>query len=123
MLVVLLFSDDKQGVRAYFFFQAPDNYDEAFLKKAVKEGTAELMRTLIEKLIDIDDFTAANIESVVKSWLESSEIGFGKVMSAFRLALVGVGKEPHVFDIIEIIGKEESLVRLRKFVETISFGK
>jgi hypothetical protein len=41
-------------LESYFFFQAPDNYDEAFLKKAVKEGTAELMRTLIEKLIDTD---------------------------------------------------------------------
>ena len=104
---------------SYFFFQAPDNYDGTFLKKAVKEGTTELMRTLIEKLTNIDDFTAANTESVIKSWLESSEIGFGKVMSPFRLALVGAGKGPHVFDIIEIIGKEETLARLKKFVGTI----
>ncbi|MDY0143064.1 MAG: hypothetical protein RBR97_14335 [Bacteroidales bacterium] len=47
-------------------------------------------------------------------------MGFGKVMSPFRLALVGAGKGPHVFDIIEIIGKEESLVRLRKFLIKIS---
>ncbi|MDD4148867.1 MAG: glutamate--tRNA ligase [Bacteroidales bacterium] len=104
---------------SYFFFQAPNNYDEAFLKKTVKEGTPELMNTLIEKLTDIIDFTAANTESVIKLWIESSEIGFGKVMSPFRLALVGAGKGPHVFDIIEIIGKEDTLERLKKFVEQI----
>ncbi|MDD2635721.1 MAG: glutamate--tRNA ligase [Bacteroidales bacterium] len=101
---------------SYFFFAPPTEFDEKFMKKHVKEDTAELMESLIEKLMDIDEFTAVNTESVVKLWLESSQIGFGKVMSPFRLALVGAGKGPHVFDIIEIIGKDDTLARLRTFV-------
>ena len=104
---------------SYFFFQAPTEYDAKFMKKAVKDDTAELMKGVIEKLQDVDDFTSANTESVVKSWIESMGIGFGKVMSPFRLALVGAGKGPHVFDIVEIIGKEETINRLNAFIAKI----
>ncbi len=99
-----------------FFFEAPAEYDEKFLKKACKEDTAELMEKLITILSPLDDFSSANTEAAVKAWLEGAEIGFGKVMSPFRLALVGAGKGPHVFDITEIIGKDETLERLKKLI-------
>lgn len=102
-----------------FFFVAPNEYDEKFLKKAVKDDTANLIMKLIEVLKDVDDFNSQNTESAVKQWLEISEIGFGRVMSPFRLALVGAGKGPHVFDIVEIIGKSETINRLDKFLEQI----
>jgi len=105
---------------SYFFFEAPAEYDEKFMKKAVKEDTKDLLTKLIDKLKGVDDFTSANTEAVVKEWIQSMEIGFGKVMSPFRLALVGAGKGPHVFDIIEIIGKEETILRLEKFLNKIS---
>ncbi len=99
-----------------FFFEEPAEYDEKFLKKACKEDTAELMKKLVDILTPLDDFSSANTEAAVKSWLEAAEIGFGRVMSPFRLALVGAGKGPHVFDITEIIGKEETLKRLKKLI-------
>ncbi len=105
---------------SYFFFEAPAEYDEKFMKKAVKEDTKDLLTKLIDKLKGVDDFTSANTEAVVKEWIQSMEIGFGKVMSPFRLALVGAGKGPHVFDIIEIIGKDETILRLEKFLNKIS---
>ena len=40
-------------------------------------------------------------------------------MNAFRLAVVGECKGPHMFDITELIGKEETIARLRKAVATI----
>lgn len=102
-----------------FFFVAPKEYDEKFMKKSVKDDTADLIKKLIEVIKNVDEFNSQNIEQVVKNWLESSEIGFGKVMSPFRLALVGAGKGPHVFDIVQIIGKDETIKRLEKLVEQI----
>jgi len=101
---------------ANFFFEAPTEYDDKFLKKACKEDTAELMEKLISILEPLDDFSSAITEAAVKAWLEGAEIGFGRVMSPFRLALVGAGKGPHVFDIIEIIGKEETIGRIEKLI-------
>lgn len=102
-----------------FFFVAPKLYDEKFMKKAVKDDTADLIKKLIEVLMSVESFNSQNTEAAVKNWLESSEIGFGRVMSPFRLALVGAGKGPHVFDIVEIIGKSETINRLETFVEVI----
>jgi len=102
---------------AYFFFVSPSEYDEKFLKKACKEDTAQLMMKLVSILETIDDFSSENSEAIVKKWLEADEIGFGRVMSPFRLALVGAGKGPHVFDIAEIIGKEETLKRIKLLIE------
>lgn len=101
-----------------YFFVAPTSYDEKALKNW-KEETPELMQQLIAVLEGISDFTSANIETVVKEWLTTNEIGMGKVMQPFRLSLVGKMMGPHLFDIVEIIGKQETIQRLQKAIDTI----
>ena len=101
-----------------FFFVAPTTYDE----KATKNWKAEtpaLMQELISVLEEITDFTTQNIETLVKDWMTKNEIGMGKVMQPFRLSLVGALKGPHLFDIVEIIGKEETISRLQKAIATL----
>ncbi|MCT4602564.1 MAG: glutamate--tRNA ligase [Marinifilum sp.] len=102
-----------------FFFEAPKEYDAKTVKKGWKADTPELMCELIGILEGIEDFSSANSEEIVKEWITSKEIGFGKVMNPFRLAMVGAGKGPHMFDIIEILGKEETLARLKFAMENI----
>lgn len=102
-----------------FFFEAPKEYDAKTVKKGWKADTPELMTELKGILEGIEDFSSANTEEVVKEWITSKEIGFGKVMNPFRLAMVGAGKGPHMFDIIEILGKEESIARLDFAMENI----
>lgn len=104
---------------SYFFFQAPETYDEKFLKKSYKEDLTQLLQKLIEILKNQQNFSSEEIENSVKTWIESAEIGFGRVMSPFRLALVGAGKGPHVFDIVEIIGKDESIRRISALIEFV----
>lgn len=104
---------------SYFFFQAPETYDEKFLKKSYKEDSTQLLQKLIEILKNQQNFSSEEIENSVKTWIESAEIGFGRVMSPFRLALVGAGKGPHVFDIVEIIGKDESIRRISALIEFV----
>ncbi|KQB41302.1 glutamate--tRNA ligase [Flavobacterium aquidurense] len=101
-----------------FFFQAPTSYDEK-ASKNWKEETPALMQELISTLEYIDGFDSANIESIVKDWLTKNEIGMGKVMQPFRLSLVGALKGPHLFDIVEIIGKEETISRIQKAISTL----
>ena len=104
---------------SYFFFQAPETYDEKFLKKSYKEDSTQLLQKLIEILKNQQNFSSEEIENSVKTWIESAEICFGRVMSPFRLALVGAGKGPHVFDIVEIIGKDESIRRISALIEFV----
>jgi glutamyl-tRNA synthetase len=68
---------------------------------------------------EITDFTSMNIETIVKDWMTKNEIGMGKVMQPFRLSLVGALKGPHLFDIVEVIGKEETITRIQKAIATL----
>ena len=102
-----------------FFFVAPNEFNEKDSKKHWKEATPALMEELLTTLAAIEDYTAANTEKIVSAWITEKEIGFGKVMNPFRLAIVGAAKGPHMFDIIEIIGKEETIARLQKAIQTI----
>jgi glutamyl-tRNA synthetase len=101
-----------------YFFVTPTSYDEKAAKNW-KEETPELMRQLVTVLKTTEDFTSVNIETVVKDWLTANEIGMGKVMQPFRLSLVGALKGPHLFDIVEIIGKEETIARIEKAIATL----
>ena len=101
-----------------FFFQAPTSYDEK-ASKNWKEETPILMNQLIAVLNSIQDFSSLNIETVVKDWMTQNEIGMGKVMQPFRLSLVSALKGPHLFDIVELIGKEETIKRLEKAIASL----
>ena len=101
-----------------FFFVAPTAYDEK-ASKNWKEETPGLMQQLIVVLKDIEDFTSVNIETIVKEWMTQNEIGMGKVMQPFRLSLVGALKGPHLFDIVELIGKDETIARIEKAITSI----
>jgi glutamyl-tRNA synthetase len=101
-----------------FFFVAPSSYDEK-ASKNWKEETPALMQELISVLENIGDFTSVTIETIVKDWMTKNEIGMGKVMQPFRLSLVGALKGPHLFDIVEVIGKEETIKRIEKAIASL----
>jgi nondiscriminating glutamyl-tRNA synthetase len=101
-----------------YFFVAPTSYDEK-ARKNWKEETPALMQELISVLGEITDFTSLNIETIVKDWMTKNEIGMGKVMQPYRLSLVGALKGPHLFDIVELIGKEETIKRIEKAIVSL----
>jgi len=101
-----------------YFFVAPTSYDEKAAKNW-KEETPALMQQLIAVIETIEDFTSLNMETIIKDWMTQNEIGMGKVMQPFRLSLVGALKGPHLFDIAEIIGKEETIRRLESAIKNI----
>ncbi len=103
---------------ADYFFEAPSSYDEKAAKNW-KEETPVLMQQVIAELNKIEDFTSINIETLLKEWMTTNEIGMGKVMQPLRLSLVGALKGPHLFDIIEMIGKTETIKRIEKAIQTL----
>jgi len=103
-----------------FFFVAPVSYNEKASKKTFKEGTAELLNSVVEVLTSCDDFTSEVISEKVKGWIAAQEIGFGKVMMPLRLALVGEMKGPDVFEIASVLGKDETTARIKKAIDCIS---
>lgn len=113
-----VFVDDFWELGSYFF-QAPDKFEEKAVQKIWKEETSEIMENLIKIISQTDTFTKDSIQDNVKSWITTSELGFGKVMQPFRLSLVGAMQGPDVFEIAEIIGKNETLRRLKYAIATL----
>ena len=102
-----------------FFFIAPTEYDQKTVKKRWKEDSAKVMGELAEVLNGIDDFSIEGQEPVVMKWVEDKGYKLGDVMNAFRLALVGIGKGPGMFDISAFLGKEETIKRLQRAIEVL----
>jgi len=104
---------------ASFFFIAPTEYDEKTVKKRWKEDSAKSMTELADLLAGLEDFSRENQEKTVMDWIAANEYHTGNIMNAFRLAIVGEGKGPHMFDITTIIGKQETIERLNRAVEIL----
>ena len=104
---------------AHFFFEAPTEYNPKDIKKRWKEDTPQRMMELIEILRGIDDFSSKNTEDIVLGWITKNGFHMGNVMNAFRLTVVGECKGPHMFDITELLGKEETIARIKRGIAEI----
>ena len=102
-----------------FFFIPPMEYDEKTAKKRWKEDSAKALGELSEVLEGIEDFSVEGQETIVKDWIEQQGYKLGDIMNAWRLALVGIGKGPGMFDISAFLGKEETIRRTRRAIEVL----
>ena len=103
-----------------FFFEAPTAYDEKTAKKRWKEDSAQVLTELCDEVLEpLDDFSLENQERIVHQWIEQKGYKLGNVMNAWRLALVGEGKGPGMFDISAFLGKEETIARTRRACEVL----
>ncbi len=105
--------------QADFFFVAPEAYAEKDVRKRWSADTPRIMEELIGVLEGIEDMTSANAEKIVLDWIASKGYHLGNVMNAFRLAVVGACRGPHMFDITELMPKAEVVARIRKAVASI----
>jgi len=102
-----------------FFFHPELNYDISSVKKHWKENTPLLMKNLAVILQKCDPFEKEHIEENVRSFVQTSNLGTGQVMNAWRIAMVGMSKGPGLGDIAEILGKEEVIRRINRAIEKI----
>ena len=103
-----------------FFFLPPIEYDEKTVKKRWKEDSGKVLGQLCGVLERITDFSIEGQETIVKPWIEKMGYKLGDVMNAWRLALVGEGKGPGMFDISAFLGKEETIRRTRRAIEVLN---
>ena len=102
-----------------FFFITPTEFDAKASKKNWKPETGLLMTELISLLEKIHDFSSENTEKEIKDWITAKEIGFGKIMQPLRLSIVGKLAGPHLFDIIAMIGKKETIKRIEIAIDKL----
>ncbi len=107
-------------IQGDFFFVAPATYAEKDVKKRWQEDTPRIMKELCEVLEGIDDMSSANAEKIVLDWIASKEYHLGNVMNAFRLAVVGACRGPHMFDITELMPKSEVISRIKAAIKNLS---
>ena len=99
-----------------FFFTAPTEYEEKQTRKYWKGDNPSMLAELREVLASIDDFSKDNTERIVHAWIESRSLSMGQVMNTLRLALVGAGKGPGMYDVTAFIGREETLRRIDRIL-------
>lgn len=106
------FAQELIGLSAYFFAD-PTEYDQKALKKQWKENTPQILEALLEIIEAQADFSSASLELSIKTYITAEELSFGAVMPPLRLALVGALSGPHVFDIMEVLGKDSCIKRIK----------
>ncbi|HPD66068.1 MAG TPA: glutamate--tRNA ligase [Bacteroidia bacterium] len=104
----------------WYFFSAPESYDEEFRAKRWKENTADIIRSLLDFLRNIESFTAENLGVEVKEFIQQKGYNMGEVMNPLRLCLIGSPSGIHLFDLMEVIGKEETIKRIEQGLINLS---
>ncbi len=103
----------------YYFFEGPASYDEKVIKKRWKPDAPAQIADFLKFMETETDYTSAPLEAKSMAHIEQNGWNVGQVCNCLRLALVGAGVGAHLFDIIEMIGKDESIARVRRALETI----
>lgn len=103
----------------FFFFIRPENYDKEVVKKRWKEDTPASLEKIIHFLESIDEFTSINLEEKAKNFIHEQQMNMGQIMNVLRLCFVGESKGPGLFHIAEMIGKKETIERIRLAISAI----
>jgi len=103
-----------------YFFVPPKKYDEKTFHKKWKENTPEIISKFNEILKNISKFKSSNLESNFKSFIESNGYSFGAVMPNLRLLITGIGFGPSIFEIMSLLGKDETTSRITNGIHKLS---
>ncbi|WP_292895527.1 glutamate--tRNA ligase [Nitratireductor sp.] len=96
----------------FLFAERPLSIDEK-ADQLLDENARQLLAEILPVLQNVDDWTLANIEAAVRAFAEQTERKLGKVAQPLRAALVGRTTSPGIFDVLSVLGREESLARIR----------
>ena len=106
-----------------FRLVAPDDYDPKAAAKFWKGDNPARIRGLRDLLATVTDFGKKNTEKSVMEWIAANEYPTGQVMNAFRLAIIGKSTGPSMFEVCEILGRDETLRRLDAILTKLGTGE
>ena len=104
---------------ARFFFEAPTEYEAKSVKKRWTPDMPQHMKDLIGQLRALPTLESKKAEEIILGWIKENGLHMGNVMNAWRLAVVGECKGPHMFDILELMGTDENVARIEAAIERI----
>lgn len=104
---------------ARFFFEAPTEYEAKSVKKRWTPDMPLHMKDLIGQLRALPTLESKKAEEIILGWIKENGLHMGNVMNAWRLAVVGECKGPHMFDILELMGTDENVARIEAAIERI----
>ena len=103
-----------------YFFTDPIQYEQNAVKKHFhREGVADRIQQLIQKLSEVPEWDENTIEETVRGLAENMDIGAGKLIHPTRLALTGSSISPGLFEMMALLGRENVLRRLKRAQEFI----
>ena len=105
---------------ATYLFNSPQTFDEKTVKKKWTQEAVDILLEFQLGLEGLDDFTSASIKERFQQIIERSNVGFGRVMPALRLAITGQGSGPDLMIVMEIIGKSETIKRIAFAIDHLS---
>jgi glutamyl-tRNA synthetase len=105
--------------QASFFFLAPETFDPKSVKDRWKPDSAEKMQKVKALIQQSEPFTAENAKANVMNYITENQLNTGFIISALRLLIVGASKGPDLFEIIKLIGKEETQKRIDKGISLL----
>lgn len=101
------------------YFKDIETYDEKAAAKNFKEPAFDCLKNIIAELETVENFSGKDLEEAFKKVMADMELGFGKIANPVRIALSGSGVSPSVFEMIEVLGKQETLLRLENAIKYI----
>jgi glutamyl-tRNA synthetase len=102
-----------------YFFEEPATYDLDVMQKRWKEDSPKLVLEFIDEIVKLDRFDKEALEAALHNTVERNGVGNGRLIHPVRLAVTGVGSGPGLFELLEVLGKERIVQRLKKAVEVI----
>jgi glutamyl-tRNA synthetase len=108
---------------ANFFFEEPTSYDEKVVRKKWKNDVPGLISELGDALAQVEEFTANSIQTAFEAFAASKEKSPGSIMQPMRLAVSGLAGGPPIFEMLELLGKDTVVRRLKTASEVIPSGE
>ena len=105
---------------ADYFFTDEIEYEEAAQKKFLTPETLPVFETLISRLSSLDNFQAPEMQNIFKEIMEGRGVKMVQVAQPVRVALTGGTVSPGIFEVMEILGKDKVIERLKRAIHHIS---
>ncbi|MGB1375339.1 MAG: glutamate--tRNA ligase family protein, partial [Rhodothermales bacterium] len=105
---------------ASYLFKAPESYDEKAVSKRWKANSSEVLSAFAVVLSELDVWSEQELEVSLKAFIDAQGVGMGALMFPLRMALSGVGGGPSLYALMALIGREETLSRIKRAVLTIA---
>ncbi|MDX2176812.1 MAG: glutamate--tRNA ligase [Candidatus Sumerlaeia bacterium] len=102
-----------------YFFAAPASYEEKGAKKFFTPEGLALLEDSAARLETATDWSHDGLEAPIKALAEEKQLGLGKIAQPLRLAVSGRTATPGLFEVLHVLGREETLSRIRRAVEVM----